>query len=86
MDAFKGKWKDQNNDIISIEESNNMAILKYSNGRGPFSGYGLDLGSPVISVNFSDDSNPKESLQAGLMDFSKNTITWSNTTVWRKNK
>jgi len=85
MEAFNGKWKDQNNDIITIEESNNMAVLKYSNGRGPFSGYGLDLGSPVISVNFSDDSNPKESLQAGVMDFSKSSITWSNTTVWKRN-
>jgi len=85
MEAFNGKWKDQNNDIITIEESNNMAVLKYSNGRGPFSGYGIDLGSPVISVNFSDDSNPKESLQAGVMDFSKKSITWSNTTVWKRN-
>lgn len=84
MEAFKGKWIDRDNNVITVEESNNMAILRYSNGRGPFSGFGLDLGSPVVSVNFSDASNPKESLQAGVMDFSQKTITWSNTTVWNR--
>jgi hypothetical protein len=84
MNAFKGQWKDQDGAIITVEESNNHARLSYNNGRGPFTGVEIDLGSPVVNVNFSDGKQPAAGLQAGVMNFKENRITWSNETVWEK--
>ncbi len=82
MNAFEGKWKDQGGLIITVTEQNNMAQLNYSNGRGPFSGFELDLGTPVVNVDFSDGVQPDAGLQAGVMSIDHSTITWSNETKW----
>jgi len=84
MNAFKGTWVDQGGLIITVEESENHAELKYNTGRGPFYGIEIDLGSPVVSVNFTDGIQPDAGRQAGVMDFAKNKITWSNNTVWKR--
>lgn len=87
MSAFIGTWKDQDGATITVEKANGSSVnysLKYSNGRGPFSGYSVDLGSTVVSVDFSDGSVPRAGLQAGVINFDGNTINWSNQTVWKK--
>lgn len=85
MNSFNGQWGDQDGQTITIEESNNaISSLKYTNGRGPFQGKEIDLGSPVINVNFSDGVQPAAGEQAGVLHFDNKTITWSNGTVWTK--
>jgi hypothetical protein len=75
---FCGTWVDNNNDTISVTEAAGLINLKYSNGRGPFSGYEVDLYSPVISVNFADDQP-----FTGVLT-NNNTISWSNGTSWKR--
>lgn len=61
MSAFVGKWTDEANNTITVDESNgNSAVysLTYSNGRGPFSGFSVELGSSVVSVDFTDGQTP----------------------------
>ncbi|MDW3194890.1 MAG: hypothetical protein R8G66_21135 [Cytophagales bacterium] len=87
MSAFIGTWTDQDGATITVEQSNGSATaysLKYSNGRGPFTGFSVDLGSTVVSVDFSDGSVPAAGDQAGVINFDGNTINWSNQTVWKK--
>ncbi|MEM6685943.1 MAG: hypothetical protein AAF617_09195 [Bacteroidota bacterium] len=84
MNAFQGTWRDQDGATISVSEENNHATLKYDNGRGPFHGIEIDLGSPVVNVNFTDGVQPAAGVQAGVMNFAKTTITWSNETVWKR--
>lgn len=76
--TFNGTWVDGNNDTITVSETAGLITLKYSNGRGPFSGFEVDLYSPVISVNFADDRP-----FTGVLTNS-NTISWSNGTSWKK--
>ncbi len=84
MNAFQGTWKDQDGATITVKEENNKATVTYNNGRGPFNGTEIELGSPVVNVDFSDGSVPRAGVQAGVMNFAKNTITWSNETVWKR--
>lgn len=84
MITIDGKWRDQNGDIITITGSSLFVTLKYSNGRGPFSGLQLDMGTPVLCVDFNDRPQPEGGPQAGLLNFEGDTITWSNETVWKK--
>ena len=77
MNDFQGQWNDGNTSITVTSTANNVSV-KYSNGRGPFTGYEIDLYSPVISVNFTDDKPFTGVLVNG------NTIAWSNGTSWRK--
>lgn len=80
MSTFKGKWVDLNNDIISVSETANNIELMYSNGRGPFQGFEVDLTSSVINVNFTDGKP-----HTGVLSEDKKKIFWSNETVWKRN-
>jgi hypothetical protein len=84
MDTFNGTWLDQDGATITVDSSNNFATLKYSNGRGPFSGFEIELGSSVVNVDFTDGVAPAAGVQAGVINFDKNSITWSNGTVWKR--
>jgi len=85
MDSFNGTWTDQDGNTITIQENNNIITSRnYSNGRGPFQGYELDLGSPVITVDFSDGVTPDAGLQSGVLLFDNITIVWSNDTRWTR--
>jgi len=78
MNEFTGSWVDQNGDTITITEKNNELSAKYSNGRGPFAGYEVDLAAPTVTINFTDDK-PFTGVLA-----SDKKIYWSNTTIWKK--
>ncbi|MEL6559086.1 MAG: hypothetical protein AAFQ94_12935 [Bacteroidota bacterium] len=84
MNKFEGTWKYQDSTIITVVNNNNFLELSYSNGRGPFNGMQLDLGSPVINVFFNDGMKPDAGVQAGVVNFAGDKITWSNDTVWEK--
>lgn len=84
MQALTGTWIDQNGTEITSVETNNLGLLSYSNGRGPFTALQVNLATPVFSVNFTDGSQPDAGEQTGIMNFAKDTITWSNETVWTK--
>lgn len=84
MNSFNGTWKDEASAIITVTEAENIATVKYNNGRGPFSGFELDLGTPVVNVYFSDGVQPSAGAQAGVMSIDSKTITWSNGTVWTR--
>lgn len=80
MSTFEGTWVDLNNDVISVSETANNIELMYSNGRGPFQGFEVDVTSAVINVNFTDDAP-----FTGVLSEDKNKIFWSNETVWTRN-
>ena len=83
---FDGSWTDLKHTQITITSEGDLLTVKYANGRGPFTGISLVIGSPVIYVDFTDhrpftgvltvDSNHG---QAGQK------ILWSNETVWTRN-
>lgn len=79
MNAFLGTWKDQSGVVIVIDEHANIASVKMNNGRGPFAGFEVDLYSPVLSVNFTDDAP-----FTGVLSVDKSKIFWSNGTVWTR--
>ncbi len=87
MSAFVGTWADQDGATITVTESNGNSAaysLKYSNGRGPFSGLSVELGSTAVSVDFTDGQVPAAGVQAGVINFTGDSITWSNGTIWKK--
>ena len=87
MSAFVGTWTDEAGAKITVEESNgNPAVysLTYNNGRGPFSGFSVELGSTVVSVDFTDGKAPDAGVQAGVITFQGDKMTWSNGTTWKK--
>lgn len=77
MNSFAGTWIDENDTEISVEQTENIATVAFSNGRGPFAGFEVDLYAPVLSVNFSDDA-PFTGVLAG------SSIQWSNGTAWNR--
>lgn len=79
MNAFAGSWKDQSGVTATIDEKENNATVKMSNGRGSFAGFEVDLYAPVISVNFTDDKP-----FTGVLSQDKAKIFWSNGTVWSR--
>lgn len=83
MNTFAGQWIDQDGATITVEQERNFATLKYSNGRGPFEGFQINLATPVINVDFSDGPQWTAGEQVGLQHSDGKTITWSNGTVWR---
>mgnify|MGYP001790690864 CR=1 FL=1 len=84
MNPLTGTWIDQDGVEITSVETNKLGLLSYSNGRGPFTALQVNLASPVINVDFNDGTQPDAGYQTGLMNFSKDQITWSNDTVWNK--
>lgn len=81
MELFNGKWKDLNGDVIVISGKENFLTVKYDNGRGPFQGFVVNLTSPVINVDFTDDKSSVGVL--GSVD-GKTNIYWVNGTIWTK--
>lgn len=87
MDAFNGKWKvkkdekDEKDVEIVVTGEKNFLTVKYSNGRGPFQGFEIDLTSPVINVNFTDD---KPWVGVLGVNNGKTIIYWINGTTWTK--
>lgn len=81
MSSFNGTWQDQNNAKITINGSQNFLTVTYDNGRGPFQGYEINLTSPVIDVNFTDDQP-----YVGVLGINngQTQIFWINATVWTK--
>ena len=82
MNAFAGTWVDNNGDSINVTENGNLASLTYSNSRGPFNGFEVDLNAPVLNVHFADSN---ETL-AGVLVSGPGTraIAWSNGTTWHQ--
>jgi hypothetical protein len=84
---FDGSWTDLNGTQITITSEADVLMVQYANGRGPFTGVSVIIGSPVIYVDFTDHRpftgvltvESKRDPQAG------NKILWSNETVWSRN-
>ena len=84
---FDGIWTDLNNDQITITSEADFLTLQYSNGRGPFPGVAVSVGSPVIHADFTDHRPftgvlTVESKREGA---GGNTILWTNGTGWTLN-
>ena len=79
MNAFSGKWKDESGRIISVAVKENIATLQYNSGRGPFTGFELDLASSVINVDFYDLVP-----LTGMLTNDGDSIYWSDRTVWNR--
>jgi hypothetical protein len=85
MSIFNGLWLDEGGLQITIQQSENILTkVTYNTGRGPFLGFAVDLGCPVLSINFTDGKTPAAGVQAGVLNFDQTTIYWSNGTVWKK--
>ena len=77
--TFAGTWVDKDSYTITVTERNNIITsVKYSNGRGSFQGYEVDLYAPIISVDFSDLGY----LQSGVL--AKDKIQWSDGSFWTR--
>jgi hypothetical protein len=76
---FDGQWTDGNGDTITITSQDAVLSAKYSNGRGPFTGVSVTVGSPVAYINFTDDA-----AFTGVLTTDGNSILWSNQTTWKK--
>lgn len=82
---FCGIWKDEGGELIEVKTNDNQTVtVKYNNGRGTFHGFFLNLGSPIIRVNFSDGNQPDAGVQAGVLNLEGSNISWSNGTKWDK--
>ena len=79
MTAFIGKWTSDSDpsEVITVSGGSNFTSVKYANGRGPFNGFVLDLTSPTIDVDFTDDAP-----FVGALSGSNGKIYWNNGTVW----
>jgi hypothetical protein len=83
--AFDGTWTDEEGTEITITSQADLLTLKYP-VRGPFNGFTIDVGTPVIYVDFTDHdaftgllsvANKKDPTSA-------HNILWSNQTVWTR--
>lgn len=78
--GFHGIWTDENDTRIIVTHRDAVVYATYETGdRGPFTGVALELGSPVVYVNFTDDR-----AFTGVMTVDKSQILWSNSTVWTR--
>jgi hypothetical protein len=78
---FDGSWTDHGHQQITITSEGDIVSVKYGNGRGPFTGVSVTIGSPVIYVDFTDD-RPFTGVLAQGGGGAK--IMWSNETVWTR--
>lgn len=83
--AFDGSWTDEEGKDITITSQGDLLTIKYP-VRGPFHGFAINVGSPVIYVDFTDHdaftgvlsvANKKEPRSA-------QNILWANQTVWTR--
>lgn len=83
---FDGSWTDLNHTQITITSEADIVSVKYANGRGPFTGVAVTIGSPVIYVDFTDHRPFTGVLTVESKQGSGNDkILWSNETVWTRN-
>jgi hypothetical protein len=83
---FDGNWTDMNGTEITITSQADILSVKYSNGRGPFHGVAVTIGSPVIYVDFTDHRSFTGVLtvESKREPVAGNKILWSNETVWTR--
>lgn len=84
--AFDGNWKDLEDKEITITSSGDLLTVRYAGGRGPFSGFTVNIGTPVIYVNFTDHSpfTGVLSVASKVVPEAQSKIYWSNGTVWTR--
>ncbi|QSJ16561.1 hypothetical protein JYQ62_33430 [Nostoc sp. UHCC 0702] len=93
LNAFVGNWVAAVNPgttVVTITEVNNIVTAKYINTdtgkqfRGPFTGFELDLYTPVINLNFNDSLYPNWSENTGVLSADGKTIYWTSGQHWVK--
>lgn len=84
---FDGSWTDMNGTQITITSEADIVTVNYGNGRGPFPGVSVTIGSPVIYVDFTDHRpfTGVLTVESKLGGHGGNKILWSNETVWTRN-
>ena len=84
---FDGSWTDMNDTQITITSEADIVTVKYGNGRGPFPGVSVTIGSPVIYVDFTDHRpfTGVLTVENKIGGQGGNKILWSNETVWTRN-
>ncbi|HEX8170193.1 MAG TPA: hypothetical protein VF824_06615 [Thermoanaerobaculia bacterium] len=80
MNAFAGKWHyaPQNVTITVKETDDQVTEITMSDGRGPFTGFEVDLYAPVLSARFPDVPEKRSGVLSG------DKIYWSNNTIWTR--
>ncbi|HEU4883905.1 MAG TPA: hypothetical protein VFT45_16720 [Longimicrobium sp.] len=83
--AFDGTWTDEEGKEITITSQADLLTVKYP-VRGPFSGFTVNVGSPVIYIDFTDHD-----AFTGVLSVANKTeplsakhILWANQTIWTR--
>ncbi|HEU0012813.1 MAG TPA: hypothetical protein VFQ45_03980 [Longimicrobium sp.] len=84
---FDGSWTDLSDTRITITSEADILTVVYSNGRGPFPGVSVTIGSPVIYVDFTDERpfTGVLTVESNREPVPGSKILWSNGTVWTRN-
>lgn len=77
MSQLNGSWRDEANDIWTIESNAKLLTVNGFGPRGPFKGFEMEASKPVLYVNF-DDIKP----ETGVLSNEGKTIYWSSDTKW----
>ncbi|MFL5541653.1 MAG: hypothetical protein ACJ8J0_21890 [Longimicrobiaceae bacterium] len=83
---FDGTWKDREEKEIAVASDGDILTVKYAGGRGHFTGFAGDIGTPVIYVNFTDHDGFSGvlSVASKVVPEERKKIFWSNGTVWTR--
>ena len=84
---FDGSWTDLNGTEITVTSEADILSVTYANGRGPFPGVAVNVGTPVIYVDFTDHRpfTGVLTVESKRDPVAANKILWTNETVWTRN-